>query len=1014
MQPATWRSRVGAAVQLVAAFAALSAPPVLLVAVIGNPLPAWPVDWTRVVEDVRAGLIPSSVWVSVLAVTAWAVWTVLVGMLAVEVVAVARNRPSPTGVPGWIRHLAQALVAAVIALAGPGQQALALSGAGGAPAVVAAAPAVETDVESSFDTQRVAKGRLVRVAEEDSWGGFAAEVLGDASLGPELRAANLGRDVGDGHRISESTAFVEPGWRLLIPAHVDRGRGAPADDDTQRAAADQDDVAPATWEVEQGEHFWGVAEATLAESWGRAPTEAEVVPYWQQVVEANRDGLLPPGDPDLIHPGQRFVVPAPPPDPNAPSAEVEPTGSLDSDPDVRQVEREPEMRTPEADRSQATLDADAQAPPAPSGWRAAIEGHDVADDPTPAPELRDGWRAAVERDNSTSVDADPSSDPDEPARTALGVPAGVAAGLAASSVLAAGVIGTLRWRRRTRLQQRAPGMRLPTPLPETEAQVAKLGAVAVPDDTLDDLASLLASIPLDVHPALVRATDDGYVTLLFDDQVALPNPPPPWTLADDGTDGPVGWQTRLGDRGPELSFGLPLLVTLGRAGTSTVLANVGAMGTLSLTGSPPEVRRRLRAMSLDLATSRISVPVEVAIAGDQRLASLDRARHIDDPASEVELALAEVGEVVIDDRTPRLLVCHQDTTAPDVPEELRGMVGVATAGGATGGAWVLDVEDEHTGRLRLPDGGTVRLALPDIDPDLLDDELARLDEPGSLHAVQPPRQVVLPDVDPSTNGDALHQPASATEPPWCEIRLLGPVEVVLNGARVDGLTPRTLEILTYLATHPHGVTSERLDDAVWAGAAARPGSQRVTAALTKLRKVLGDGPDGRPLVPRRSADEPIVLSEHVGTDLDRASAHLAIARDLPAELRTREQAAALDLVRGEPLEGRPYSWATDICQQAIVQLQDAALELARACREAGDLDGADRAIGQGLKLLDSNGWLYLERAHVARLRGRPEQLPRIFEQYRRKLADDADEIAGTVAIPPPEIELAFRELMAPA
>ena len=241
--------------------------------------------------------------------------------------------------------------------------------------------------------------------------------------------------------------------------------------------------------------------------------------------------------------------------------------------------------------------------------------------------------------------------------------------------------------------------------------------------------------------------------------------------------------------------------------------------------------------------------------------------------------------------------------------------------------------------------------------------------------------------------------------------MLGPVDVVRDGARVEGLTPGTLEILVYLATHPDGVTKERLDDVIWAGSASRPGSQRVTSALTKLRKVLGDGPDGKPLVPRRSGDEPIVLSEHLGTDLDRALAHLALARDLPADLRTRELAAALEPVRGEPLEGRPYSWATDICQRAIVQLQDAALELARDNREAGDLDAADRAIEQGIKLLDPNGWLYLERAHVARLRGRPEQPPRIFEHYRRKLADDADEIAGTVATPPPEIELAFRELM---
>jgi DNA-binding SARP family transcriptional activator len=307
-----------------------------------------------------------------------------------------------------------------------------------------------------------------------------------------------------------------------------------------------------------------------------------------------------------------------------------------------------------------------------------------------------------------------------------------------------------------------------------------------------------------------------------------------------------------------------------------------------------------------------------------------------------------------------------------------------------------------------------RLALPDIDPELLDDELARLDDSVSFEPVDPTDNSPLAAADPNTNGQASPSPSPKTEPAWCEVRLLGPIEVVQNGTRVEGLTPGTLEILVYLATHPEGVTKERLDNVIWAGAAARPGSQRVTSALTKLRKLLGDGPDGNPLVPRRSGDEPIVLSEHLGTDLDRAFAHLAVAHDLPVELRVRELAAALELVRGEPLEGRAYSWATDICEQAIVQLQDAALDLARASREAGDVDTAERAVEQGLKLLDPNGWLYLERAHLARLRGRPEQPPRIFERYRRKLADDADEIAGTVATPPPEIELAFRELMARA
>ncbi|HVL52745.1 MAG TPA: hypothetical protein VM344_00625, partial [Vitreimonas sp.] len=252
MEAETSRSRAGAAVQLMAALAALASPPLLLAAAIGNPLPSWPIEGTRVVDAAQAGLVPSSVWVNVLAVTAWATWAVLVAMLVIEVVAIVRDRPSPRAVPGWIRHVAQVLVAAAITLAGPGQQALALGGLA-APAVVATAPVVHTAGESAALPQPVMEGRIVTVAEGDSWGGFAADVLGDSSLGPELRAANVGRNVGGGDTVSESTAFVEPGWRLLIPNRLDPGPRQSAPNTKDVDVAVRDDTETPTWEVERGD-----------------------------------------------------------------------------------------------------------------------------------------------------------------------------------------------------------------------------------------------------------------------------------------------------------------------------------------------------------------------------------------------------------------------------------------------------------------------------------------------------------------------------------------------------------------------------------------------------------------------------------------------------------------------------------------------------------------------------------------------------------------------------------------
>ncbi len=60
------------------------------------------------------------------------------------------------------------------------------------------------------------------------------------------------------------------------------------------------------------------AEATLADAWGRPPTDGEVTPYWQTLVDSNRNALADPSNPDLIYGGQTFALPTPPPPPPPP------------------------------------------------------------------------------------------------------------------------------------------------------------------------------------------------------------------------------------------------------------------------------------------------------------------------------------------------------------------------------------------------------------------------------------------------------------------------------------------------------------------------------------------------------------------------------------------------------------------------------------------------------------------------------------------------------------------------
>jgi hypothetical protein len=66
------------------------------------------------------------------------------------------------------------------------------------------------------------------------------------------------------------------------------------------------------WTVRRGDDLWSIAAATLTHAWDRTPGRDDLARYWWQVVEANRARLPNPGDPNLLLPGDRVVVPVTP------------------------------------------------------------------------------------------------------------------------------------------------------------------------------------------------------------------------------------------------------------------------------------------------------------------------------------------------------------------------------------------------------------------------------------------------------------------------------------------------------------------------------------------------------------------------------------------------------------------------------------------------------------------------------------------------------------------------------
>lgn len=114
-----------------------------------------------------------------------------------------------------------------------------------------------------------------------------------------------------------STSTVPTSTTAVAPATVTMHRLGPLESAQPPAVASAPEIAKATaspadqWTVKPGECFWSIADSVLADRWGRPATDAEIIPYWHRLIDANRHQLVQRDNPDLVLPGQVFAVPAP-------------------------------------------------------------------------------------------------------------------------------------------------------------------------------------------------------------------------------------------------------------------------------------------------------------------------------------------------------------------------------------------------------------------------------------------------------------------------------------------------------------------------------------------------------------------------------------------------------------------------------------------------------------------------------------------------------------------------------
>ncbi len=609
--------------------------------------------------------------------------------------------------------------------------------------------------------------------------------------------------------------------------------------------------------------------------------------------------------------------------------------------------------------------------------------------------------------------------PEIAAPQAAPAPSPLAYELSGASLLAAGLLAALGWRRRRQLWHRAFGRRIHLPEGGAAAteEAIRLGADPAAARLLDlGLRALSASLgeagrPLPTVYA-ARLDSQGLQLLLAP---AEPQAPEPWVAVAGGAMWrlPAAAGATLDERAVrDVLAPYPGLVSLGTDATSRVLVDLeAAYGVVSLRGPAERCQEVLAAVAAELATNRWSDHMRVTLVGfgdDLGLLAPERVHavatlrevlpELEARAEETNHALAVAGvDSVLTGRCrgvlgeawmPHfLLVARQPQ--PDECERLarlggiwqRTPMGYLVAGDVPGATWTWHVSED--GRLSLP------LLGMDVEAQTLpaDQYRALVELFRTAADLQdgggPPRPEGTPGA--SLRGATL---TDLQRPAAVEVRLLGPVEVTAPGELEEGRAEACTEALVYLATHPDGVHPTVLGGAVWPRGVS-PAVREATIA--RLRDWLGRDAAGRANL-RIGDDGRLYLSAEVRTDWAVLSTLFELAGSSPAsEQAYLEQALAL--VRGPLLEGRRprrYAWLAkeDLEYEVPARIADAAHRLVDLHLDSGDARGAVAAARAGLRGAPVEEGLWRDLLRATHATGETSRLRALVAELEGRVAAD--------------------------
>ena len=894
---------------------------------------------------------------------------------------------------GWSQAIAQRLAAGLLALS----TVLPSHVASAAPLMprtvatlpISAAPLSQPERPAVPMPATTGSWTAYRVDRGDSIYGIASRLAaGDRGrtreIAQEILDRNLGHVMNDGQRFT-TPGVIQIGWVLDVPADADATVAAPPTVDAAQPSQE-------TYTVQRGDSYWEIADHHLEIVLGHEPTPREVLEETHSLMDANVERLGNRTPNSMIYSGDVLILPSPngyhPPIEAPPETPMAPETSTPPPPP-------PTTSTPLPPPTAPPI-TNASTPTPPTTPAAPVSAPPTAPPTTIA--------------HTETTDAQETTTPNPWAELVIG------------SLFATGLAATVTKLRRRRLARRTPGHRLVSSTDAAATTETVLRAESRPDRT-DALHRLLGALAghtrLEGARPLVRAvqlTDTG-IELLWTE--AQPSPAKSWTT----TDGGWSWRTPWPNEQPDRAQGRPILPTLVpigvRADGAELLLDLETAGSLSIEGEPELVTAFTNQLVLALGASPLAdnidlITIDLDVPGAEHLERI-RTSTIETAIDWMTTRTTETGAGLTKSKAQttfaaRLLGRSNDewepivVVAPSADDEralrladaaLPGSGSVAILRDVASAAERIILHSEHRAEwVRLGLAFTPHLVPTEVAVDVAE-LLANVEDAAEV-------EVVLNDSPIPPGGEVMPDGPDTGSVPRCYdvlVRVLGEVDV--EGVD-EHLTDAEVELLALLATvRPDGpINLDRLATLLAHDEWRTPKPRSIQARISHLRRKLGNGTDGSPLVPdsRASAggQSRYLISPRVVTDVDLLDHAYRLADDLPSSEAIVVLRQAFELVRGKPYTARSgYTWAYDehAAARAEQVVGDVAARLIDLHGESGDAAGIQRVIQRARRGLDG---AIAELPHrlverVWALRMADPCLAESTTEYERELASEVDE-----------------------